>query len=283
MAQFTNQAQIRYGNTVASSNIAVGEILEVISASKSAVRSSYGQNDCVTYIVSIVNSGTVPVSGLTVSDNLGSYGFGEGTLVPLSYIEGTVKYYVNGTLQPAPAVTADGQFTISGITVPAGGNAAIIYEAMINRYAPLEAGSSITNTAVISGGGISPITVDEIVQAQASPRLTITKSISPVPVTENGTITYTFLIQNSGSAPADTTDGVVVADTFEPVLTGLAATYNGKQLVAGTDYTYDEASGEFATIAGRITVPAASFTQDAVNGAWIVNPGVGTLVVTGTI
>ena len=40
MAQFTNQAQIRYGNAVANSNIAVGEILEVLSASKTAVRTT---------------------------------------------------------------------------------------------------------------------------------------------------------------------------------------------------------------------------------------------------
>lgn len=283
MAQFTNQAQIRYGNAVANSNIAVGEILEVLSASKTAVRSTYGQNDSVTYVVSIVNAGTVPVTGLTISDNLGAYTFGTGSLTPLTYVESTVKYYVNGTLQTAPAVTTAPVFTITGITVPAGGNATIIYEAMVNQYAPLDAGSSITNNANISGGGITPITVDEIVRAQTAPLLTITKSISPVPVTENGTITYTFLIQNGGSADADAASGVTVSDNFDPVLTNLTATYNGTPLVAGTDYTYNETSGEFVTTAGRITVPAAAFTQDATTGIWAINPGVGTLVVTGTI
>lgn len=283
MAQFTNQAQIRYGNAVANSNIAVGEILEVLSASKTAVRSTYGQNDSVTYVVSIVNAGTVPVTGLTLSDNLGAYTFGTGSLTPLTYVEGTVKYYVNGTLQTAPAVTETPVFTITGITVPAGGNATIIYEAMVNQYAPLDAGSSITNNANISGGGITPITVDEIVRAQTAPLLTITKSISPVPVTENGTITYTFLIQNGGSADADAASGVTVSDNFDPVLTNLTATYNGTTLVPGTDYTYNETSGEFVTTAGRITVPAAAFTQDATTGIWATNPGVGTLVVTGTI
>lgn len=283
MAQFTNQAQIRYGNAVANSNIAVGEILEVLSASKTAVRSTYGQNDSVTYVVSIVNAGTVPVTGLTLSDNLGAYTFGTGSLTPLTYVEGTVKYYVNGTLQTAPAVTETPVFTITGITVPAGGNATIIYEAMVNQYAPLDAGSSITNNANISGGGITPITVDEIVRAQTAPLLTITKSISPVPVTENGTITYTFLIQNGGSADADAASGVTVSDNFDPVLTNLTATYNGTPLVAGTDYTYNETSGEFVTTAGGITVPAAAFTQDATTGIWAINPGVGTLVVTGTI
>ena len=277
MAQFTNQAHMSHCHFVRRL------ILPLLSASKTAVRSTYGQNDSVTYVVSIVNAGTVPVTGLTLSDNLGAYTFGTGSLTPLTYVEGTVKYYVNGTLQTAPAVTETPVFTITGITVPAGGNATIIYEAMVNRYAPLDAGSSITNNANISGGGITPVTVDEIVRAQTAPLLTITKSISPVPVTENGTITYTFLIQNGGSADADAASGVTVSDNFDPVLTNLTATYNGTPLVAGTDYTYNETSGEFMTTAGRITVPAAAFTQDATTGIWAINPGVGTLVVTGTI
>lgn len=43
MARFTNQAQIRYGDAVSNSNIAVGEILEVLSVTKTAVRNTYGQ------------------------------------------------------------------------------------------------------------------------------------------------------------------------------------------------------------------------------------------------
>lgn len=48
MARFTNQAQLRYGNNVANSNIAVGEILEVLSATKTAVKNTYNQNDTIT-------------------------------------------------------------------------------------------------------------------------------------------------------------------------------------------------------------------------------------------
>ena len=59
--------------------------------------------------------------------------------------------------------------------------------------------SEITNTATISGGGITPVNVKESIQALSEPVLTITKSVSPVPVTENGTLTYTFLVQNNGA------------------------------------------------------------------------------------
>ena len=39
----------------------------------------------------------------------------------------------------------------------------------------------------------------------------------------------------------------------------------------------------FCDVGGQITVPAATFTQDATTGEWTVTPGAGTLTVTGTI
>ena len=122
--------------------------------------------------------------------------FNTRELTPLTYIPGTVKYYANGILQATPAVTAGPPLTITGITVPAGGNVTLTYEAEVNSYAPLAAEASITNTATIAGAGVTPVTVNETVNAVSGPLLTITKSVSPVPVTENGTLTYTFLIQN---------------------------------------------------------------------------------------
>lgn len=47
-------------------------------------------------------------------------------------------------------------------------------------------------------------------------------------------------------------------------------------------YSYDEATGAFATLPGQITVPAASYTQNA-DGTWTVEPGTATLTVSGTI
>lgn len=284
MAQFTNQAQLRYGNSVTNSNIAVGEILEVLSATKTAVRDSYGSNDTITYVVSIVNSGTAPITGLTLSDNLGEYVFGTGTLTPLTYIDGSITYYNNGLLQTAPSVAAGPPLSITGISVPANGNTTIVYEVAVNEYAPLAQNAAITNRITISGGGtITPLTAEETVFAQTSPLLSITKSVSPVPVTENGTLTYTFQIQNSGNAAADTDAGIVVTDTFDPILSNLTVTYNGTVLTEGTDYTYDETTGAFATIAGRLTVPAASFSQDPDTGIQVISPGSSTLIITGTV
>lgn len=284
MARFTNQAQLRYGNSVTNSNVAVGEILEVLSATKTAVRDTYTAEDTITYVISIINSGNTAISGLTLSDNLGAYAFGTSTLTPLTYVENTVTYYANGILQTAPTVTAGPPLTISGISVPANGNAVIVYEVSVNAYAPMQVESEITNTVTISGNGlITPITAEETVAAEAAPLLSITKSISPVPVTENGTLTYTFDIQNRGNTAADESANVIITDTFDPILSNITVTYNGTTLVEGTDYTYNATTGEFATVAGKITVPAAVFSQSPLDGTWTVTPGSGTLVITGTV
>lgn len=172
---------------------------------------------------------------------------------------------------------------MTGINVPAGGNVTVVYEAAVNEYAPIASGAELTNAAVITGGGITPITVSDTVEAETAPLLTITKSVSPVPVTENGTLTYTFLIQNMGNAPADAATGVVVTDSFDPLLSGLAVSFNGTAWTEAVNYTYDETTGFFTSNTGQITVPAATYEQDAATGAWVVSPGVSTLVISGTV
>lgn len=284
MAQFTNQAQLSYNNSVTNSNIAVGEILEVLSATKTAVMNDYVRNDDITYIISILNSGTAPFTGLTLTDNLGAYTWNETSLVPLTYVENSARYYVNGTLQPAPTVEAtEASLVISGLNIPAGGNAIIVYEAEANQFAPLDVEGTITNTATISGIGLSStITATETVFTEDAPELTITKSVSPVPVSENGILTYTFIIQNSGNTAADVSSNIVITDIFNPILSNLTVTLDGVTLPA-TSYTYNETTGEFATVAGSITVPAATYTQSATEGFYIINPGVTTLTISGTV
>ena len=54
-------------------------------------------------------------------------------------------------------------------------------------------------------------------------------------------------------------------------------------MAEGTNYTYDTTTGLFTGTAGGITVPAATYTQDPVTGAWGINPGVSTLMISGTV
>ena len=283
MATFYNQATLSYKGKSISSNIAAGEILSVLSASKTAVTDTYAPGGEMVYIVTIVNTGSSDITGLTVTDDLGAYEFGTETLVPLSYVDGSIKYFIDGILQPAPTVSATSPLTVSGIEVSAGGASMLVYAATANSFAPPEAGSSITNTAAITGNGITELTASETVTAAAESLLDIAKSVSPATVAENDEVTYTFVISNYGGADAGAEDEVSVEDTFAPVLSGITVMFNGAQMEKSAQYTYDEASGEFATVPGAITVPAAAFTQDPGTGEWTGEPGSVTLTVTGTI
>ncbi len=224
------------------------------------------------------------MGGITVTDNLGAYTFEGTTLYHLTYKVGSVRLFINGVLQAAPTVVAGPPLVVSGITLPANSNMVLIYEADVNSFAPLGEADSIVNTATITGGCIpTPLTVSETITPVAEPMLTITKSINPVPVAENGVVTYTFVIRNSGNAPADAAANVTLRDTFNPILSDLTVLLDGVALAEGTGYTYAITEGEFATVPGVITVPAATYTQDPVSGVWSVTPGVTTLTVTGTI
>ena len=102
MAQFSNQAILSYLGGTTESNIVTGELLDVLSAAKTAVYGTYGTDDKVTYVISLVNTGNTELTGITVSDDLGGYAVGATTVYPLNYLEGSVKYYTNGVLRTAP-------------------------------------------------------------------------------------------------------------------------------------------------------------------------------------
>ena len=285
MAQFTNQAQLSYNNTVVNSNVVVGEILEVVSGNKTAVVDTYAANGTVTYAISIVNVGSTAITNLSISDNLGAYTQGGETRIPLTYVDGSVQLFINGVLQPAPTPTSTAPtLTLSGITLPANSDLVLIYTTEINAYAPLDTTSSIINTAQITGNGIpTPVSVTETVTPVQEPQLRITKSMEPVPVAENATLTYRFVIENFGNVASVATDNVALSDLFDPILSGISVNLDGTAWTEGTQYTYDEATGQFNTVPGQITVPAATYTQDPVTGIWSVTPGVTVLTVSGTV
>ena len=282
MALFTNQAQLTFGDTVVNSNIAVGEILGVLNADKNATQETYTRGDRITYVINATNISGSQINGVTITDNLGSFTQGGLTIYPLDYVAGSALLYINGELVGAPEEMAGPPLVFSGIALPAGANMLLVYNATVNGNAPLSSGSTITNVATLSGESLDGVEVGETITVLDEPEVTITKSIDPVPVAQGGRVTYRFLIQNYGNTAIAAADNAVITDTFSPVLTNLAVNFNGASWTEGTNYTYNEASGLFTTLAGQVTVPAATYTVEA-DGSVSVLPGSATLTVTGNI
>ncbi len=283
MATFTNRATLSYNGRSVDSNTVVGTFLETLAVTKTALSDTYTAGDTVTYAVALVNSGTTPLTGIALNDDLGAFDFGGTPLYPLAFVPGSVLLYVDGVLQPEPIPEQTQPLVFGGITLPAGSDAVLIYEAEVTDAAPLGVNGQITNTATVTGNGVpEPLSAFATVTTTDQPLLSITKALSPTSVAENGTITYTFVIQNFGNTAAVATDNVQVTDTFDPVLDITSVTLDGEVLTEGTGYVYNAATGEFATVTSVITVPAATFARRP-DGTVEVTPGQTTLVVTGTI
>lgn len=283
MATFFNRATLTYGTNSITSNTVSGEIVQTLSVAKNASADEYFSDSVLTYAVSLVNSGSTALNGLTLTDDLGEFAISETLSVrPLNYVLDSILYYVNGVLQPTPAVVTASPLVISGISVPAGGNAVIVYNATVNEYAPLVNGSVITNIVTISGNSaLGDITASETIEVANTPLLSILKSLSPETVAENGTLTYTLLVENRGNTPV--TSDLTVSDIFDPILENITVTLNGNLLTEGDDYTYDETTGLFTTLPSAVTLPAAVYTTDPTTGEVIVTPGTAIIRITGTV
>ena len=283
----TNQARLQftYGATTATaaSNIASTVLQEPLTAAKSVLENAYRANGNLTYIVNLTNSGASALTNITVTDNLGTYAISPTlSAIPL-YYDDPAQLYIDGVystnLTPEPALNGI-VFTIPALA--AGSNAMLLYKADVNSYAPLATGSQITNTVTVAVAGLTePITVSRTIAVDDYADISIGKEMSPNPVTDGGTLTYTFTIQNYGNTAA--TD-VILTDTFSPAPSITAVSVNGAP-VAAADYTY---TGGVLTLpatssALSLAIPAATFQQDATTGEVTINPGTATITVTGTL
>lgn len=284
MLTFTNQAALSYRDRVRYSNLTTGQIADALTVTKEALTGTYAPEGSVTYLVQLTNGGTADLTGLAVTDDMGGYDFNGETLYPLACVPGSVRFYVNGAEQPAPEVTPGPPMAVTGIAVPAGGNGLLVYAASVTPFASPSAEGSVTNTVTVSGGGLTaPVTASATVTSENGPELTIAKSLSPETVGADRQVTYTFTIENEGNAATAAEDSVTVTDTFDPALADIAVTLNGAPLPQAGNYTYDEATGVFATVPGAIPVPAATITQDPDTGVFTAEPGEAVITVTGTI
>ena len=284
MAIITNRATLIYNGTSTVSNTVTGELSESLTVTKTAPDTTYTAGQPITYVVGLVNASASPLTGITVADDLGAYPFGGSTLVPLDYVDGSVGYFVNGLPAATPTVTLGTGVTFGGMTLPAGGSGILVYSAIPNEYAPLAAGSTVTNTATVTATGLaSPVTATETVTVTEGVSLAVTKEMDPTTLAPGDTVTYTITAENYGTTAVAAGDGAVITDLLVPALTGLTVTLNGTLLTENVDYTYDAATGAFTTLAGALAIPAATVTQDPVTGIVTVTPGTAVLVLSGTL
>ena len=282
MAVFYNHATLTYQGGTVNSNLVAGELTDAAVLTKTAVSADYRPDGTVAYALSVVNDSAAPLP-LTLTDDLGGYTYNGATVYPLVYKENSLQLFVNGAPQDVSAltVTPGPPLTVDGLVIPAGGSAVLVYEAEITPFAPLGTDAEIVNTVSTAAKTVQ-LTASDTLPMAGDPVLSITKSMNPQSLMGGEAVTYTFLLQNAGAQPADAAADLSVTDVFDPLLTDLAVALDGTPLAQGTDYTYDPVSGEFATAAGRITVPAATYSQDG-TGAWSTLPGTATLTVTGTL
>ena len=282
MATFTNQATITLGDSITNSNVVTGEISTGLTVTKTALTENYGRGESITYAVTITNATASPYNNVDFTDDLGAFTLPDGitTVTPLTYIGGSLIYYVNGVIAAEPGVTAGPPLAVTGIDIPAGGTVTLIYQGRVNGFAPLDVGASIVNTVTVDLAEDQTATATVTVREEVN--LSIAKAVCPAVIT-NGELTYTFIIQNTGNLAVVATDNLVVSDVFDPVLNDIVVTLNGATLVEGEGYTYDAATGAFATTNGAVTVPAATYTRDAVTGALVITPGSAVITVTGRV
>ena len=280
MAIITNQANLTYtyGTTTATvvSNVAETVRNAGITAEKRALESAYREGATLTYLISLNNLGAAAVENLVIADDLGAYtpAGAAAPVMPLTF-SGNATLYVNGAFSEelAPVQTENGvQFTIP--SVPAGADALLVYQTAVNGFAPLAPGSAITNTATV---GDEPIAVSATVPVADYADVSIEKEMSPNPVTDGGTLSVTFTIENRGNTEAT---GLQLTDDFPLSLSDVSVTVNGAPMTAFTfeNNTLTLPSGTQTTL----SVPAATFTQDE-TGAVTVTPGRLTVVLTGTV
>lgn len=284
----TNQATLnyRYGTSTATatSNITTAVLNGPLSISKTSLSQSYRVGQNVTYLITVTNNGTAGAEDITIIDDLGTFLSDGNNVTPLTYL-GPSQLFINGAFESeiTPTLGANNiAFMIPSI--PAGGNAQIIYLVRVNSYASSEAGSEITNTATADfdcGCPCNePVSDSYTITAEEFADVRIVKTICPNPVVCGSTVTFTFNLYNYGNIPA--TD-VVLTDTFDPALSDIEV-FVDDVLIPSEDYNYINGTLRLPALGSdfEITIPAATFERDDV-GNITVTPGNVRIVVRGTI
>lgn len=287
MAIIENFATVRYtvgGVTeTAVSNLAEVALESSVSLTKVPLGSTYGDDSILTYILTVQNTSGAPLAGVRIEDNLGTFLFGTMELTPLTYGDNAILL-IDGQDSTSQLTVDSSEPSSLVFTVPmlaAGATANIVYNAVVNEFAPLEVDSTIINTATLSADTeCAEGTASATVTAESGANVSVFKQMSPNPVICGDTLTYTIRIFNYGNTAAE---DVQLSDAFDPAPANITVIRNGVPVPA-TDYTYENGVLTVpADTADGDTVPAATFIRDPETGIVSVTPGMIEYVITGTI
>ena len=287
MATIENFATVSYTSGGISetkvSNLAEIGLESAISFTKSTLGETYGEDDVITYILSMTNTSASTITSVTITDDLGTFVFGTLELSPLTYTAPALLL-IDGqdvSAQLTVDTSTAGSLVFSFPALPAGATANIVYRAAVNEYAPLDVNASVTNTATLtSDSDCADGTATATITAVSAANVSVFKQMSPNPVICGDTVTYTIRIYNYGNIAAE---NVVLTDTFNPAPENITVSRDGVLLI-GTDYTYVNGTLTVpSTAQSPVTVPAATFIRDVTTGIVNVTPGMIEYTITGTI
>ncbi|MED2183241.1 hypothetical protein [Bacillus wiedmannii] len=182
----------------------------VISPTKTANLTFAEIGDIVTYTVTFTNQGTIPATGVTITDSLPP---------------GTTFVTDSVTVNTIPQPSVSPLTGISVGTVNPGETVRVTFQVQINAIPP---NGKIENTAVVTyisqpNPSEPPITTTEttptvtlpVRTANPNPQKTVDREFASI----GDTLTYTITLQNSGNIPATDviiTDSIPTGTTFIP-------------------------------------------------------------------
>ncbi|MFQ5575375.1 MAG: VWA domain-containing protein [Anaerolineae bacterium] len=172
----------------------------ILELSKLASKDPVFVGDTLVYTIILTNSGSAQATGVAVTDILDSR---------VAFVSAD-----GGGVHNAGQVTWSNDVLAAGQTV---------LKTIVVTVRPVADGTVLNNTAWVTsaqGTGDS----DAIATTLLAPNLQLTKTAAPNPVQAGGTLTYTLLITNRGTAAAS---GVVITDTLDGNVSVVSATHNG--------------------------------------------------------